>query len=64
MVTVEEIQKEATELNEKYQKSQAGEFRAVCRCGAMAALDSSIQQINVTVNENTSVKKVLMGLMA
>lgn len=30
----------------------------------MAALDSSIQQINVTVNENTSVKKVLMGLMA
>ena len=24
MVTVEEIQKEATELNEKYQKSQAG----------------------------------------
>ena len=64
MVTVEEIQKEATELNEKYQKSQAGEFRAVWRCVAMAALDSSIQQINVTVNENTSVKKVLMGLMA
>lgn len=30
----------------------------------MAALDSSIQQINVTVNENTSVKKVLMELMA
>lgn len=29
MVTVEEIQKEATELNEKYQKSQEGEFRAV-----------------------------------
>ena len=29
MVTVEEIQKEATELNEKYQKSQAGESRAV-----------------------------------
>ncbi|KAK8801092.1 hypothetical protein WA588_001918 [Blastocystis sp. NMH] len=52
MVTVEEIQKEATELNEKYQKSQA----------AMAALDSSIQQINVTVNENTSVKKELEGM--
>lgn len=63
MVTVEEIQKEAAELNEKYQKSQAGLSGTYSSCAAMAALDSSIQQLNVTVNENTSVKKVLIAFL-
>ncbi|KAK8808990.1 hypothetical protein JH06_1750 [Blastocystis sp. subtype 4] len=52
MATVEEIQKEAAELNEKFQKSQE----------AMTTLESSIQQLNVTISENTTVKKELESM--
>ena len=57
MATVEEIQKEAAELNEKFQKSQEGREKVFVWEIAMT-LESSIQQLNVTISENTTVKKV------
>ncbi len=58
MATVEEIQKEAAELNEKFQKSQEGREKVFVWEIAMTTLESSIQQLNVTISENTTVKKV------
>ena len=58
MATVEEIQKEAAELNEKFQKSQEGRENVFVWEIAMTTLESSIQQLNVTISENTTVKKV------
>ena len=58
MATVEEIQKEAAELSEKFQKSQEGREKVFVWEIAMTTLESSIQQLNVTISENTTVKKV------
>lgn len=55
---MEAIQKEANELSEKFQKSQQCEFRTFLSWLAMSSLDASIQQLNVTINENQAVKQV------
>ena len=52
MSTVEQLQKEAQEISERYQKSE----------NAMTELNTQIQQNQVALNENMTVKKELDSL--
>ena len=58
MSTIEELQKEAESLNKRYMESEECGFWRFFWSLAMSTLNSSIQQNQVALNENTNVKKV------
>ena len=60
MPSVEELQKEAADIQKRYEECQKGWYGAFGLRLAMIALNTSIERTEVAMNENTSVQNVMM----